>query len=122
MPGVNPEARKTVLERDRYRCQFDLIFGISHLSGVACSEELEVHHKTYERFGSEEVDDLISVCVRCHDVITSHVRALRFLSREQWHTRDESVETVGVLTRKRYGNGNAESPVDGTGPADPAQR
>ncbi len=31
------------------------------------SENLEVHHRTYERLGNEELEDLLVVCSRCHD-------------------------------------------------------
>jgi len=27
---------------------------------------LHVHHKTYERFGMEDMDDLLVVCINCH--------------------------------------------------------
>jgi 5-methylcytosine-specific restriction endonuclease McrA len=28
--------------------------------------KLEVHHKTYERYGHEHLDDLATLCQRCH--------------------------------------------------------
>lgn len=40
-------------------------------SGHKCEEcgrewELDVHHRTYERLGSEEMEDLVVLCKRCH--------------------------------------------------------
>jgi 5-methylcytosine-specific restriction endonuclease McrA len=29
---------------------------------------LDVHHRTYERFGHEDVDDLTVLCRTCHDL------------------------------------------------------
>ena len=43
---------------------------------------LEVHHATYENFGHEDVEnDLITLCVRCHDAITSVTRQGRYEDR-----------------------------------------
>jgi hypothetical protein len=58
------ELRRKVLERDSYRCQVWL----SH-------EATEVHHRTYERFGHEDMADLISLCRACHKAITNVVRS-----------------------------------------------
>ena len=30
---------------------------------------LDVHHKTYERLGNEDIDDLMVLCRNCHDRI-----------------------------------------------------
>ena len=79
---LDPELRKEILERDNYECQFAKIFGIVELSGVPCVERKEVHHISYQNFGNETVDDLIVCCARCHDVITTYVRTLRFSTRE----------------------------------------
>jgi 5-methylcytosine-specific restriction endonuclease McrA len=29
---------------------------------------IDVHHKTYERLGNERLEDLIVLCVRCHEI------------------------------------------------------
>lgn len=51
------EKRKEALERAKYRCQ---LCGITHAS-------FEVHHNTYLNLGNEAPEDLIVLCVRCHD-------------------------------------------------------
>lgn len=48
--------RNAILRRDRKRC-------------VRCHtrySELHVHHRTYERRGHERLDDLMTLCERCH--------------------------------------------------------
>lgn len=48
--------RKLTLERDGYRCR------------VCNSEQqLRAHHRTYERRGNEDLDDLTTLCQPCHD-------------------------------------------------------
>ena len=40
---------------------------------------LEVHHKTYERLGDEDVErDLITLCCECHEAITNVIRSRRY--------------------------------------------
>lgn len=46
------------------------------------TEDLEVHHLTYERLGNEEVSDLITLCKYCHEVITCSIRERKYKSRE----------------------------------------
>jgi 5-methylcytosine-specific restriction endonuclease McrA len=48
-----------VKERDRYRCRL-----------CGSRDELEVHHKTYARIGHESLDDLVTLCHRCHTIVT----------------------------------------------------
>lgn len=54
------ELRRRTKERDGYRC-------------ILCnsSEQLQVHHRTYERVGSESIDDLSTICDPCHDLFTA---------------------------------------------------
>ena len=48
--------RFEVFRRDGYMCQW------CHDNPAS-----QVHHKTYERFGRERLDDLIAVCTSCHE-------------------------------------------------------
>ncbi len=50
--------RAQALARAKDRCE---VCGFSKWS-----VQLEVHHKTYERFKHERLDDLLVVCVSCH--------------------------------------------------------
>ena len=58
--------RNTVLVRDRNICQ-------------VCFSRLatQVHHKTYKRIFHEKPEDLISVCTRCHRIITRANRIVK---------------------------------------------
>lgn len=69
--------RQYVLDRDDHQCQLSKLFGIAELTAIPCSEDLEVHHNTYRRFGHEELDDGITVCSRCHEALTDLIRRLR---------------------------------------------
>jgi len=54
-----PEWRKTraaAIERAGHSCSLDVTHG----------DDLEVHHRTYERLGQELVADLVALCHACH--------------------------------------------------------
>jgi hypothetical protein len=53
-----------------------------HCMLCGSTEELHVHHNTYDRLWHEEMDDLITVCKVCHDVFTNHLRNERYKKRE----------------------------------------
>lgn len=76
--------RKLRLEKDGHECQLSKLFGISRLSGKPCTKDLEVHHVRYPKKEGEQeaICDLITVCVRCHDILTDAIR------RERYSTRD----------------------------------
>jgi hypothetical protein len=38
---------------------------------------LELHHRHYDTFGNENLDDVIVLCRQCHEAITSRLRAER---------------------------------------------
>jgi 5-methylcytosine-specific restriction endonuclease McrA len=57
--------RRRTLKRYRYRC-------------ALCDEALplDVHHRRYPaRWGTEKASDLIALCEKCHEAITSELRA-----------------------------------------------
>lgn len=59
--------RQKVLERDRFQCQ------------TCCStDDLEVHHRTYDRLFHEDLEDLITLCHECHEAITCVIRKRRY--------------------------------------------
>lgn len=113
---MNQEVRRTVVERDKNECQLSRIFGIAHLSGVPCVEEIEVHHKTYDRAGHEIENDLISVCRRCHDFLTSYIRGLRYLNRSETIIEDNVESGLPVKTLEKYEDGDSEISFDGDQP------
>jgi hypothetical protein len=40
------------------------------------TEQLEAHHRTYERIGVEELDDLVTVCNPCHVLFHAAVKVM----------------------------------------------
>jgi 5-methylcytosine-specific restriction endonuclease McrA len=65
----NP-ARLAELQAADYRCR--LCYASRH------DAQLEVHHRTYVRLGSEQVGDLITLCKDCHHVVTDMLRRRRY--------------------------------------------
>jgi len=77
--------RRLRLQLDKYTCQ-------------ACyrKNDLEVHHLTYERLGSERLEDLITLCVRCHndaeelkrygEVTEKMTKKQVLITQEEWET------------------------------------
>jgi hypothetical protein len=59
------ERRKDFLEANNFctRCQMP-----RWLAEIAYDQDLNVHHKSYENLGSEDWDDLESLCRRCHEI------------------------------------------------------
>ena len=112
---MNGEIRKAILERDNCECQLSKIFGIAHLSGVPCVEEMEVHHKTYDRYGDEIGEDLITVCRRCHDFLTSYIRGLRYSRRSETIIEDNVESGLPVKTLEKYDE-DPEVSFDGNQP------
>lgn len=70
--------RRMRLELDRYECQARL----SSCEGRAS----QVHHLSYRHVGNEPLFELVSVCVACHDALTSMDRGQYDVeaSQEAW--------------------------------------
>lgn len=58
--------REVVLSRDGWKCRT-----------CGTDEPLHAHHVTYERFGEEHAEDLITLCASCHAAITTSVAQRR---------------------------------------------
>lgn len=41
----------------------------------------DLHHRTYERLGYEELDDLVQLCARCHSIVHANVKNWRDLEQ-----------------------------------------
>lgn len=44
---------------------------------IAYGQDLHIHHKTYANLGSEALEDLESLCARCHEIETFGRSAIR---------------------------------------------
>jgi hypothetical protein len=58
-------------------------------------ENLEIHHVTYENFGEENLQDVITLCRPCHQAITVSVRNRRKNQKSTIH--EEVVANGGTL-------------------------
>ena len=72
--------RERALARDDHRCR-------------ACdsADDLEVHHRRYPPFGRWDLDGLAALttlCGRCHDCLTSDLRARRYAAQARPVLRD----------------------------------
>lgn len=80
------EKRSSRLELDLYRCQTCL-----------STEDLEVHHRTYERLGDEIVEsDLITLCRECHEAITEVIRRRKYKNKIYIPSETERVTKITV--------------------------
>lgn len=68
------EKREAALARDGHRCR---------LCNASKEEaRIEVHHRCYpEELGTEPLEDLLTVCVECHDFATDKIRRKRYGER-----------------------------------------
>jgi hypothetical protein len=66
----NP-VRLRELEAARFQCRLCP-------NSAANGHQIEVHHRTYERFGCEVDGDLTALCSECHLGVTSMLRARRY--------------------------------------------
>ena len=75
--------REACLARDGYRCRL-----------CNSPDDLQAHHRSYARFGHEDVDDLTTLCAPCHDLVTDHQRRTRFAARALPPTDDITVPST----------------------------
>lgn len=68
------KARLRVLERDGNRCRTCDHDGSVH--------RLEVHHRHYRDGANPKDEDLLTLCVACHDLITNKMRKDRQKSKK----------------------------------------
>ncbi|MGJ5208131.1 HNH endonuclease [Bradyrhizobium sp. HKCCYLR20261] len=82
------DARLGELEAAGHRCRTCYEPGTSEAP-------LEVHHRTYERFGCEAIGDLTALCRDCHRVITDEIRRRRYVT-----IRPRIVDTAPLYERQ----------------------
>lgn len=74
------ERRAFILDRDKGICQL-----------CKTARATEVHHRTYERFTNELPTDLISICDKCHGIVTA---ISRILASVPGYTRQQLAELL----------------------------
>lgn len=66
---IQPKLRRAVLRCDRYKCAAE---------GCGHTQHLEIHHRVPESHGGRtEVDNLITLCRRCHRILHEREEELR---------------------------------------------
>jgi len=73
---------------------------------------LQLHHRTYERLGNEQWEDLVAVCAeRCHPWITRTYRARgrTGLTLTLWELTDERRRRMQEYNRKKHGPASGRS-------------
>lgn len=101
------EARLRVLERDGYRCRT-----CDHDGSI---DRLEVHHRHYRDGANPKDEDLITLCVACHDLITNKMRGERYSKKmlTEDFSSSKMVVTVEVpVFDKKQQNLDVEDVVD----------
>ncbi len=73
--------RQWRIAKDKFKCAK---CGFKH--------ELRVHHKTYERLGHEDIDDLITLCVRCHNDIHYELKMSSLTQKQVAQSTDVTEE------------------------------
>ncbi|WP_158670666.1 hypothetical protein [Bradyrhizobium guangdongense] len=97
MTDVDPECHDTLARRDRYQRYIASSAWRNNparlaelkASGMRCricnasaqEAELQVHHRTYERFQHELAEDLTTLCADCHFDFTLILRGRQYGSR-----------------------------------------
>lgn len=86
--------RRAALERDCHACR---TCWKTEKDGYA----LECHHRHYDNWGAEHLDDVIMLCIRCHDLHTNDVRLARFSAKNPIPLRVTigSIDTFVPLAR-----------------------
>lgn len=95
--------RAKVLERDNHTCQ------VCHAGGRP-GNELEVHHKTYDRLGREDMDDLVTVHSSCHGRLHDELRAFNIQPTTNCRSvmdPDEARKFLDALRSGQEGEGEA---------------
>jgi hypothetical protein len=86
--------------------------------------QLEVHHRptSYKRIPNESVqDDLITVCARCHELITAAIRGDRYAKRAL-PTVEVITENINVRMEIDHGVARNSVQISIISSIDPAQR
>jgi len=63
--------------------------------------KLELHHRHYDNWGSEPMEDVILLCISCHDAITNVIRSRRMAKGDQTIKKIPVRKAVLKVTRPK---------------------
>lgn len=78
--------RNARVEFDNFKCQH-----------CGFKYELQVHHKTYDRLGDECLDDMVTLCPRCHN--DEHIRLIE--AKRGTPSEKEILRSI-LITQEEY--------------------
>lgn len=55
----------------------------------------DLHHRHYDNFGNEQIEDLVLLCRSCHEAITSRIRSERYAMGDKSVEMPQPVEEWG---------------------------
>jgi hypothetical protein len=62
---------------------------------------MELHHRHYDTWGNEGLEDVVLLCVSCHDAITSTIRSRRMAKGDQTIKKTRVRKAVTKVSRPR---------------------
>jgi len=63
--------------------------------------KMELHHRHYDNWGSEAMEDVILLCVSCHEAITSVIRSRRMAKGDQTLKQEVVRKEIGAVSRPK---------------------
>lgn len=80
------EIKEQVLERDDYRCRL-----------CDSKKDLQVHHRTYEFLGNEKIEELLTLCKKCHYIVHKRNPQLSYkiyCDNKKWEADEREIEII----------------------------
>ena len=84
------------IQSDAWRLQRQLLIAEHGAKCDLCkrTNELNVHHLNYERLGNERADDVIVLCIRCHNDIHYAMR--------KYPASEKALKKAIIISEKDY--------------------
>jgi 5-methylcytosine-specific restriction endonuclease McrA len=99
-PGRNhPDPEYWYALRDLKILDQDNCCGVCWRSGE--HYKMELHHRHYDTWGEEGMEDVILLCISCHDAVTSVIRSRRMAKGDQTIKKTPVRKAVPKVTRPR---------------------
>ena len=81
--------KNQVLERDNNRCRL-----------CNSKEKLHVHHRTYDNLGNEKLEELITLCKKCHYIthkVNPHLSYQVYCDNKRWEVTKTKKMLLGSI-------------------------
>lgn len=88
------EIKEQVLERDKHRCRL-----------CDSSDNLQVHHRTYDNLHNEDLEELITLCKKCHYIVhktNPQLQYSMYLDSKKWEEAYHEKEVVRKFILLNY--------------------